>query len=428
MWKICGRIYSRRYSTCGERMRLLHTSDWHLGQTLHGFERSFEQQCFLDWLLATLEAQAVDALLIAGDIFDNPNPSAEAQRQFYQFLSHAKHRCPQLNIVSIAGNHDSAARLEAPHSLLRNMGISIVGSVRTANGKLDWQRLVLPLYQGDGSIGAWCLALPFLRPGDVPAAASDAEDYAQGVRALYQQALEYAQQRRTPQQAVIALGHCHIRGGQVSSDSERRIVIGGAEALPLDIFHSDISYVALGHLHRAQRVAQQEQIRYAGSPFPMSFSEINYQHQVLCVELQRGALQEVRALHPPRRVEMLRIPPQPAALEEVLEQLSALQLADAPLEAQPYLQVRVRQSVPNPLLRRQVEAALEHKPVRLVRIEVSAARDTVTTATHTPQNDDVGRWQPADIFQRLYQERYQTAPSAAVLAAFAQLVTEAQEL
>ena len=108
-------------------MRLLHTADWHLGQTFYQFERSYEHQCFLDWLLETLVSEAIDALLIAGDIFDNTNPSAAAQRQLYRFLAAAKRRLPKLAIVIIAGNHDSGGRLEAPTPLLEGFDITVIG-------------------------------------------------------------------------------------------------------------------------------------------------------------------------------------------------------------------------------------------------------------------------------------------------------------
>ena len=115
-------------------MRFLHTSDWHLGQTLHGFERVHEHQCFLDWLLQTLVAERVDALLIAGDVYDNANPSAASQKQLYRFLRQAKSAVPHLNIVIIAGNHDSPGRLEAPGPLLEEHEVSLVGNVLRSTG------------------------------------------------------------------------------------------------------------------------------------------------------------------------------------------------------------------------------------------------------------------------------------------------------
>src|SRR5450830_1653635 len=110
-------------------MRLLHTSDWHLGQSLHNFDRHYEHQCFLDWLIDTIVAEEADALLIAGDIFDNANPSSNAQRQLYRFLQQAKTRAPGLQIVVIAGNHDSPGRLEAPGPLLEAHGTVVIGNV-----------------------------------------------------------------------------------------------------------------------------------------------------------------------------------------------------------------------------------------------------------------------------------------------------------
>ena len=103
-------------------MRLLHTSDWHLGQSLHNFERHYEHQRFLDWLLDTVVSERADALLIAGDIFDNANPSSASQKQLYRFLQRARERVPHLNLIVIAGNHDSPGRLEAPGPLLEAHG------------------------------------------------------------------------------------------------------------------------------------------------------------------------------------------------------------------------------------------------------------------------------------------------------------------
>lgn len=409
-------------------MRLLHTSDWHLGQTLHDFDRSYEQQCFLNWLLDALETEQIDALLIAGDVFDNPNPSADAQRQFYQFLSEAKRRLPPLDIVIIAGNHDSAGRLEAPASLLETLGVTVVGCARAASGDLELDRLIAPLHNRHGEIAAWCLAVPFLRPGDVPKVASDGDAYLEGVRQLYRETLDHALNRRENGQAIVALGHCHMHGGQISEQSERRILIGGAEALPADTFDPLIAYAALGHLHRAQRVGGQERVRYSGSPLPMSFSEIDYPHQVVRVDLDGDALQNSTPLRVPRPVELLRIPQQPALADEVLQQLHALELPDAPLAAQPYLQVRVRLTAPEPGLRARVDAALDNKPVRLARIETSYGDRAGQTPNHDLQSlDDLGRLQPDDLFKRLYQNKYQSEPSAALLAAFAELLNAPAE-
>ena len=404
-------------------MRFLHTSDWHLGQTLHSFDRYHEHQCFLDWLLSTLVAEQVDALLIAGDVYDNANPSAASQKQLYRFLRQAKSAVPHLNIVIIAGNHDSPGRLEAPGPLLEEQDVTLVGNVlRDADGNIDIGRMVLPLKDRGGNIAAWCLAVPFLRPGDVPRI-DGADAYTEGIALLYRQALGLALSRRAPGQAIIALGHCHMTGGAASADSERRIVIGGSEALSVSMFGPEVAYAALGHLHLAQTVGQQTHLRYCGSPLPLSFSEIGYRHQVLRADLDNGKATAITPLAVPRAVDLLRVPERPAPLEEVLPALQAL-----PPRGDghpPYLEVRVRLDAPEPGLRARVEAALEGRHARLARIDTTLpARGELEQAMSLDQLDQL---QPDDIFRRLYRQKFDCDAPPEQLAAFAELMLAASE-
>jgi exonuclease SbcD len=419
-------------------MRVLHTSDWHLGQTLHSYERGYEHQCFLDWLLDTIVAEQADALLVAGDIFDNANPSSASQKQLYRFLQQARLRAPQLDLVIVGGNHDSPGRLEAPGPLLETHGIQVVGHVsRDSNGRIDLERLVLPLTGKDGKVAAWCIAVPFLRPGDVPAVpkpqtagqpaegtAAGPDPYLAGIALLYRQALELALGRRQPGQAIVAMGHCHMVGGEMSNDSERRIVIGGTEMLPAGIFDPVIAYAALGHLHLAQQVGQQRHIRYSGSPIPLSFAEVGYRHQVLRIDLDGEALGAITELPVPRAVELLRVPAKPAPLDQVLAQLLALEadplFAPAHPDALPYLEVRVRLDAPEPGLRARIEKALEGKAVRLAKIETSSAVRQAASPTLTL--DQLDRLQPDEIFRRLYRQKFGSEAPDEQLSAFGELI------
>lgn len=457
-------------------MRLLHTSDWHLGQSLHNFERGYEHQRFLDWLLDTIVTEQADALLIAGDIFDNANPSSAAQRQLYRFLQQAKARAPQLDLIVIAGNHDSPGRLEAPGPLLEAHGTQVIGNVpRGADGQIDVERLVLPLTGKSGQVEAWCMAIPFLRPGDVPrppevtsevppevqpedqpegqpnAQPEDqpdaqpdapppssphqpqavADPYLAGIALLYQQAYAVAQARRQPGQSIVAMGHCHMVDGQMSNDSERRIVIGGTEMLPAGIFDPAIAYAALGHLHLAQAVGKQEHIRYCGSPIPLSFAETGYRHQILRVDLDPASAScEVVAIPVPRAVELMRVPAKPAPLEQVLEQLAQLAVPPAsdgaepslPPEAWPFLEVRVLLDAPQPGMRARVEAALAGKQVRLAKIDTTMPGRAPSLDDAELTLDQLDKLQPADIFQRLYLQRFGNAAPADQLSAFAELM------
>ncbi|MYN19190.1 exonuclease subunit SbcD [Rugamonas sp. FT107W] len=414
-------------------MRLLHTSDWHLGQSLHNFERTYEHQCFLDWLLDTIADEQADALLIAGDIFDNANPSSASQKQLYRFLQQAKERAPHLNLVIIAGNHDSPGRLEAPGPLLEAHGTRVVGTVqRKADGEIDLEPLVLPLTGRGGAVEAWCLAVPFLRPGDVPrqpvqegaepATESAPDPYLAGIALLYHQALELAQSKRQDGQAILAMGHCHMVDGQMSNDSERRIVIGGTEMLPAGIFGPDIAYAALGHLHLAQNVGKQQRIRYCGSPIPLSFAEVGYSHQILRIDIDGAAVREITPLMVPRAVALLRVPAKPAPLAQVLEELAALDLPQAEPERQPFLEVRVLLDAPEPGLRARVEAALDGKPVRLAKIETSSAARNTSIDDEVMTLDQLEQLKPDDIFRQLYRQRFDNDAPPDQLSAFTELM------
>ncbi|MES2114378.1 MAG: exonuclease SbcCD subunit D C-terminal domain-containing protein, partial [Pseudomonadota bacterium] len=225
-----------------------------------------------------------------------------------------------------------------------------------------------------------------------------------------------------PGQAIVAMGHCHMVDGQMSNDSERRIVIGGTEMLPAGIFGPAIAYAALGHLHLAQTVGKQQHIRYCGSPIPLSFAEVGYQHQVLLIDMEGEQVSAVTPLPVPRAVALLRVPAKPAPLAQVLEELAALAPAPAELHAQPLLEVRVRLDAPEPGLRARIEAAIDGKPLRLAKIETSSAareRDPQDPAMTLDQLDQL---KPDDIFKRLYQQKFGSDAPADQLSAFAELM------
>ena len=157
-------------------MRIIHTADWHIGQTFFDYDRKTEHLHFLLWLKEEIKNREIDLLLIAGDIFDTQNPSAESQKIYYSFLKEVTSENPQLQIIIIAGNHDSAARLEAPNALLEQFNVTVRGTVkRYENGEIDYNRLIVPLHAG-----GHCMAVPYLRQGDYPNVGS----YTEGVQAL----------------------------------------------------------------------------------------------------------------------------------------------------------------------------------------------------------------------------------------------------
>lgn len=344
-------------------MKILHTADWHLGQTFYEYDRKAEHVFFFAWLKQQVSEHAIDVLLVAGDVFDSPNPSAESQRMYYTFLREITSAHPQLQVIIIAGNHDSAARLEAPNPLLEDMNVTVRGVVRhTAEGGIDLQHLLVPVYGGSGQkeIAAYCLAVPYLRQGDYPPSGN----YAQGVQFLYRQLYELAAPEGLP---IIAMGHLQATGSEVSDDDRsERTIIGGLECVSPTAFDEGIVYTALGHLHRSQRVSGRENVRYAGAPVPMSFAEKHNTCGAVMITLEEGDVRIERLkFHP--LAQLLSIPPHPQPLEEVLQELEGLPEGEV-TPASPYLEIKIWMTHPDPSYKYKIEEALKGKNVRLARI------------------------------------------------------------
>ena len=409
-------------------MRFFHTSDWHLGQSLYGQSREYEHAAFLAWLLDQITAHQPDALLIAGDIFDTVNPPMSAQEQLYRFLADAHARLPSLQIVMIAGNHDSGGRIELPAPLLKALRTHVVGRVRWLDGALDTRQLLVPMTNSTDEVQAWCLALPFLRPAEVTAGGQGMSTIA-AVEDVYAQ-LICAAKAQSLGQPLVLMSHAHMVGGAISEESERSIVIGTAEALSTDLFPADVDYVALGHLHRPQAVGGETRIRYSGSPIPLSFSEENYKHQVLLVDLATGQPPKIEALLIPRAVQMNRIS---GSLSEVLLKLDALDKAIFPLEEQPFLEVRVyADNAPfPPNLKHLIEESLREKSVRLVRLR-KESRVVNTSDSSNSVTASLKEQTPQSLYVDVWRDKY-GEPDESVFADFAALVdefhsTESEEL
>lgn len=390
-------------------LRIIHTADWHLGQLFFGYDRDAEQEVFLRWLVATLAERQTDVLLIAGDVFDVANPSAAAQRRFFRFLSEASRQNPGLQILVIAGNHDSAVRLEAPNPLFEEFRTRVIGNVRRKeDGTIDFDALLCPLCDRAGRRRAWCLAVPFLRQGDYPAPEEMPDTYVAGVGRLYRQLYAYAEQRRQPGEALLAMGHLHASGAELSAeDRSERVIMGGLESVSADTFHPGLAYTALGHIHKAQRVGGRETVRYAGSPLPMSFSETHYRHQVVEVALNGGASAEICPLDIPLAVPLWRIPGEAAAPDEVLVRLAALPEAEGEeRDFWPFLEVRVLLTEPDPGFRHRVEEVLEKKAVRLTAIVPVYPERKGTDEIAALSYGDLQRIDPLDMLQHAFMQKY----------------------
>lgn len=259
-------------------LRLIHTSDWHLGHELFGHGREAEHDAFLAWLVDQLEEEQADALVVAGDVYDVAHPPVAAMARLYRFLREATDRCPHLQIVMIGGNHDSAARINLPAPLLDQGRVHLLGALPRTREEPQFDKLCVPLCNRDGQTAAWAIAVPYCRPGDL---------CGRSLPELFSEAVGHAlgQAEGLP---LIACGHLHLAGGETSEHSERRITIGGEDGEASAMFDARLAYVALGHLHRPQQIKGETLIRYSGSPIPLSAAERTYRHSIAVVDVGPG--------------------------------------------------------------------------------------------------------------------------------------------
>lgn len=410
-------------------LRVFHTADWHLGQTFHGYDRDYEHGCFLAWLLTQIEERKPDVLLVAGDVFDSGNPSAGSQKLYFDFLRRAVDTHPAMDIVLTAGNHDAAGRLEAPAPVLRSLNVHVVGTVeRPSSGEIDYSKFLIPLKDASGSVAAIALAVPYLRASDLPQVEAN-ESYVAGARTFYRRATDAARRIRDekhPEAVLIGLGHCHLMEGAESRDSERRLVVGGLEALRADDFPAELCYVALGHLHKPQAF-QGGRVQYSGSPLPLSFTERDYRHRVLELEFGAEGLVKTHSLEIPRVVPLLSLPKGRAVPISELENMLRATDFGPPLEQeqQPFLEIRYLDDGPDPTRRHRVEEALKEKPVRLAstKFEASPKDCNAVGQPNSKSLGDLGSLDALEVLLAAFKETYPDGePAPEMLQAFQEIL------
>ncbi len=358
-------------------MKIMHTSDWHLGQYFMMKTREAEHLAFLNWLVDIINSEKIDALIVAGDIFDSSAPPSYARKLYSDFIVKLQQsHCRQLIIVS--GNHDSVAVLNENKSLLNALNVSVIAGLSD-----DLSEHLVTLKNSQQQEAAIVCALPFLRANDVMSSAfglsaeKKQQNLQQGIEKTYQKVHQLAQEKLAGKQLpIIATGHLTTVGCSVS-ESERDIYIGTLSAFPCALF-PDFDYIALGHLHRAQKVQKQEHIRYSGSPIALSFDETKHEKQVLIVDISEKSKVTVSPLVVPRFQELRVIS---GDLESVCEQLSDLRAAAK--QQSIWLEVKLNQAFYVSDVQAQLNNLLEGSEIEILKIS-------------TPQINENSQWQEND--------------------------------
>ncbi|MDH5897053.1 exonuclease subunit SbcD [Vibrio splendidus] len=407
-------------------MKILHTSDWHLGQNFYNKSRKNEHERFLQWLLEQVTEHDIDAIIVAGDIFDTSTPPSYAREMYNKFVVDSNKIGCQL--VLLGGNHDSVSVLKETQQLLKYMGADVI-----PNTNEDHATQVVELKGKNGDVEALVCAIPFIRPRDVltsQAGVTGVERQKQlgdAIKQHYQSVYDAAVEKRaefenSEHMPIIATGHLTAMGVQ-QSDSVRDIYVGNLDGFAADGF-PDADYIALGHIHRPQVVAKREYIRYCGSPIPLSFDELKSQKQVCVVEFVEGE----------RTISQLPVPTfQPLAeikgdLSEIESQLNQYIGLDS--EQSVWLSIEVQAQDYLSDLQERMRALTEGLNVEVLQLR--RARERRNQALEQESAETLSELSPMDVFsKRIALEEFETDSEKARLermtVKFKQVMVEVSE-
>ena len=380
-------------------MRILHTSDWHLGQHFMGKSRQAEHQALIDWLLIQVGVHAVDAVLIAGDIFDTGSPPSYA-RELYSQLVVRLHGAG-VALLLLGGNHDSVATLGESRAMLACLSTTVVAAVDDPASQV----VVLPLRGRNSEAGCIVCAVPFLRPRDVlqSQAGQSADEKQQSMQAAiqaYYQAVYkvgHALQAELTQELgrvvpLIATGHLTTVGAS-SNESVREIYVGSLDAYPTSAF-PPVDYIALGHIHKPQKVGGLDHIRYCGSPIPLGFDEARQPKEMLLVDLGADGLTAITPLPVPRFQPLVSVSGNLVALASAITAAAVEGSAEKPV----WIEVTVAEDDYLSDLPARIEAMTQGLPVDVLRVR--RQRGNAAVSMEGDVSETLNELSPIDVFER----------------------------
>jgi exonuclease SbcD len=392
-------------------MRIFISADWHLGKRLHQEDLSEDMELFFAFLLEKIREEETDYLLIAGDIFDQHNPAHEATRQYYRFLS--KLNATGCKAIIIAGNHDSPSFLDTPSSLLSNFGVTVVAQFP---GLDKINQIFIPVEDKRGKNKAIVAAIPFLQDrfirqvGEGESSKTIDEKIQEGMRNIFRHTGE-ALRRDHPGLTHIGMAHLHAQGMQVS-EAERDIQIGNVLGITADALNQ-FDYLGLGHIHTGQAVLE-GRIHYASSPISLGFSENNYAHKIIRLELEDGQITQ-SFIPIPKTRSLYQVK---GSLVEVEQKLNSLRCK---YQLPVLLDIAIEETTYKPAVMEAIAAWRERLParnIRLIQQRVTYLDRINNSRTSALQAERVHDLQPEVVFSSLIKEREDNAEKTAIMELF----------
>jgi len=403
-------------------MKILHTADWHIGRSLYNHKRYEEFEAFLDWLAHVIIEENIDALIVAGDVFDNSTPSNRSQELYYRFLCKvAASSCR--HVVVTSGNHDSPSFLNAPKDLLRFLDVHVVGMVPE---NIDDE--VIVLNDSEGAPELIVCAVPYLRDCDIriaePGESFQDKDrkLIDGIRKHYQVVCSKAEEIKSTMEQnipIVAMGHIFVAGGKtIEGDGVRELYVGTLAHVGSDIFPQCIDYLALGHLHVPQVVYGNQAMRYSGSPIAMGFGEASQEKSVCIVDLSDTPL-NIELKRVPTFQKMARIK---GSWEAITARLEELSLSEESI----WLEVVYEGDEVKGDLRGDIEAIIEGTRLKVLRVKNTRIIERVLRSTKIEETlDDLD---VNDVFLRcMDSHEIPDTQRAGLLSAYGEMVASVME-
>lgn len=377
-------------------MKLIHTSDWHLGHTLYNYDRTEEQQAFLQQLAEIVEREQPDALLVSGDVYHYSSPSASVQKMYTEAMLEIHRRCPSMTIVVTAGNHDSSSKLEITRSLWESFGLHVIGSIQREEETVQWSRHIIEVTGKDGRPVGYILPVPHVYPQNFPSPDPEMKRE-ERMPYFFQTLLDETKRINTASLPVVLMAHLAVTGSDTTGHTD---LIGGMDYFPLDQLGTGYDYLALGHIHCPQTLKGSDgRARYCGTPYPVSFDE-TYPHSVSLVTVEPGKQPEIQDIRIENPWPCLTLPPEPLPFEEALQQLK-----DFPDDKRAYIRLNVlAENYLSPDCQERASEATRGKACRYCYIKLN--RQQKETGEEQPHLSiqELKQQSPLEIARRYYQE------------------------
>lgn len=411
-------------------MRILHTSDWHLGVSLEQASREEEHERFLDWLVELMAEKEVDVLLHGGDVFHTSQPAARSLRLYYQFIARCAFEKHLRQIVIVGGNHDSAARLDAPRDALEMLRVYVVGGV--GNQDLGWDHYLCPIKDDEGEVALVIAAMPYIHEAHlgVRTTGRKPNEIWRELTELFTwqySSLAEAAEQRYPGVPMITTGHltCYPERRYEEEDAPYHTPLHLVEAvgsLPPSIFDERFSYVALGHIHK-HMVIEEANAWYPGSPIPTDVVESRTPSYVLLVDVDPYGDTKVERIEVPRWRPILEMVGSP---KDVLKQIEELTWEG---KLPPYLYIDFQVKTPQYDGLQRIDEILqkydpEHRP-RVVRLKETLIRDEDEELPEEIDSEvSLEQLKPSEVFSMMYTLRHEQPPTEELMTAFQSLLAD----